>query len=70
MAHYANSCKRGPSSTSVLSKLPGTRPDLATHYRVALVDVAGQIRGYYDIRTEEGLDELLQSMRMVINRGY
>ncbi|MDP6942984.1 MAG: SCO family protein [Myxococcota bacterium] len=55
---------------AVQSRLPGTLPGLEDRYKVALVDVAGQIRGYFDIRTDEGLETLLTAMRMVINRGY
>ena len=50
--------------------LPGALAGTEDRYKVALVDVAGQIRSYYDIRTDEGLEELLGGMRMVVNRGY
>jgi len=50
--------------------LPGTLPGLESRYKVALVDTSSQIRGYYDIRTDEGLEALLTSMRMIVNRGH
>ena len=55
---------------AVQQKLPGSRPDLETRFKVALIDTEGQIRGYFDIRDDEGLEALLGAMRMVINRGY
>ena len=51
-------------------KAPGTRSEIPLIYRTALVDVSGQIRGYYDVRFPEELERLLLDMRMVINRGY
>ena len=57
-------------SAAVDKGLPGTLPGLEARYKVALVDVAGQVRGYYDIRTDDGLAALLSAMRMVVNRGY
>ena len=57
-------------SPAVEAKLPGTLPGIEDRFKVALVDVGGQIRGYYDIRTDAGLESLLSAMRMVINRGY
>ncbi len=58
------------NSPAVQKELPSTRPDLEMRYKVALIDTVGQVRGYFDIRTDEGLESLLGSMRMVINRGY
>ena len=55
---------------AVNSELPGSLAGLEDRFKVALVDVAGQVRGYFDIRTDEGLEELLSAMRMVVNRGY
>ena len=57
-------------SPAVEQKLPGTRPELDVRHKVALIDTEGQVRGYFDIRTDEGLEELLKAMRMVINRGF
>lgn len=46
-------------------------PDGTAHpHEVALVDLAGNVRRYYDIRTEEGLETLLRDMGLVINRGF
>ena len=55
---------------AVQQKLPGSRPELEMRFKVALIDTEGQIRGYFDIRDDEGLEALLGAMRMVINRGY
>jgi cytochrome oxidase Cu insertion factor (SCO1/SenC/PrrC family) len=55
---------------AVRQKVPGTKPEIPLMYRTALVDVNGQIRGYYDVRFPEELERLLLDMRMVINRGY
>lgn len=57
-------------SAAVEQRLPLTRPDLETRFKVALIDTEGQVRGYFDIRDDEGLDALLLAMRMIINRGY
>jgi len=55
---------------AVEGQLPGSMAQLEDRFKVALVDVAGQVRGYFDIRTDEGLESLLSAMRMVVNRGY